>query len=645
MCGFVAVVSTNGGSPVAGTLSRMTDLLSHRGPDDRGIFVEGAAGLGFRRLSILDLAASGHQPMRSADGRHVIVFNGEIYNYVELRAELQALGHQFRSTGDTEVLLAAYRQWGRECLPRLNGMWAFVVYDRVEKRFFGARDRFGVKPLFWYRDADSIVFASEIKALRDSGYARLEIDWRTVAAYVLEEDRLDSEEATFYRNVRHVPAGAAFEVDAGGHLTWHAFWSLEEASQALSEPAEPPAEYARLFEDAVRVRLRADVPVGVLLSGGLDSTSIICSMARALAEVPGAAELNAFSYMSAHYDETPYIEATLRQTGARLWRMEEPPTVLWNDLERYLWYQDEPVYSFTSVVGYQLMRLARSRGVKVLLNGQGADEVLAGYPSYVGDYWADLMARGRLWALAEEYRAHARRLGRPATRRHLERSVGMAAGRILHCLPGYAGAARRRQARRLSDGTWLTPEVHREWRAAEVAAPTSLYDNLRRSVEYSPLPRILRVEDRNSMAYSVEARLPFLDYRLVALSFRLGSQWKVRGPYGKFLIREAMQGRIPENVRTRADKFGFPTSADAWFRGELLEPFRDLLRSRGVREAGLWDTAAVERALERHCRGEVSLGGRLFDVAQLALWMDGSRRWPREATSRSEVGAVHALAT
>src|SRR5262245_4694092 len=296
----------------------MTRLLAHRGPDDHGVFSENAVALVFRRLAILDLAPSGHQPMLSRDGRHVIVFNGEIYNFIELREELQGLGHAFHSTGDTEVLLAAYRQWGAECLQRLNGMWAFLIYDRVERRLFGARDRFGVKPLYHCLSSGWLMFASEIKAIRDSNRVRPGFNWRTITQYLLD-DRLDASERTFYLGIEQVPAGTAFEADAAGRMRSWRYWSLPAAAEDAGESADPPETYRALFEDAVRLRMRSDVPVGVQLSGGLDSTSIISSMARQLGATAQKRErLHAFCYMAPQFDETPQIRATLRQTGAHL---------------------------------------------------------------------------------------------------------------------------------------------------------------------------------------------------------------------------------------------------------------------------------------------------------------------------------------
>lgn len=237
MCGIAVAIGLNGRPVERAAVERMAKSLLHRGPDDGGIYVEGAVGMGFRRLSILDLSDAGHQPMISQDGQYVLVFNGEIFNYVELRDELRQLGYQFRSSGDSEVLLAAYREWGRECLLKLNGMWAFVIYDRRQRRLFGSRDRFGVKPLYYSRDNTMIQFASEIKALRASGYRRTGINWRIASRFLLE-GRLDSHYETFYEGIEQVPPGSGFEVGLDGAWYQWNFWSLDALPQTVTpDPA------------------------------------------------------------------------------------------------------------------------------------------------------------------------------------------------------------------------------------------------------------------------------------------------------------------------------------------------------------------------------------------------------------------------
>jgi asparagine synthase (glutamine-hydrolysing) len=627
MCGFVAYVCLDGAPIDRDRVARMTELVSHRGPDDVGYFFENRIGLGFRRLSILDLAQSGHQPMVSRDGRHVIVFNGEIFNYVELRNELESLGHQFASSGDTEVLLNAYRQWGADCLRRLNGMWAFVIYDRTSGCVFGARDRFGVKPLYVYRDSRRIVLASEIKSLRDSGLTKLDVNWTTAAAFLVE-GRLDHSPATFYRAVDPIRAGTAFEIGADGSWKQWRYWNLDEAAGALEMPARPDEAFAELFESAVALRLRSDVSVGVLLSGGLDSTSIICSMARQLG---GSDRLGAYCYSAEEFDETPFIAATIEQTGAQLRLLDISPLDAWNSIGDHLWYQDEPVHSFSSVVGFQLMKLARASGATVLLNGQGADEVLGGYPSYYHNHVFDLI-RALDWKKARTAIGDFSSVQKTAAMTIARRGLRSVAGEVLQQFDWYSSAANRARRRVAAERSWLSRDLFPLLDESSAEQPANLDGALKYSVETDSLPLYLRVEDRNSMAHATEVRLPFLDYRLVSLAFRLGAEWKLRDGVGKFVLRESMRGRIPEVVRSRTVKFGFPTPADRWFREDLYGPMKDLLAGQAVREAGIWNVALVERELERHRRGEIAVGNRLFDVAQFSMWLGAQPEW--EAKSR-----------
>jgi asparagine synthase (glutamine-hydrolysing) len=276
MCGIAVVVGLDGAPVDAGRLERMADVLAHRGPDDSGVLTAGPVGLGFRRLSILDLSAAGHQPMSTEDGQVVVVFNGEIYNFVELRRELESLGHSFRSSGDTEVLLRAYLQWGKECLPRLNGMWAFAIYDKRRGVVFASRDRFGIKPLYRCTTKTHFLLASEIKSIRASGLVASAINWGTAARFLLE-NRLDETNETFYEGIEHVPPGTALEVDLhGAHKEWR-YWSLASPDKA---PADAPAKFADLFEDAVRLHMRSDVPVGAGSDGAADGVLLPVAGAR-----------------------------------------------------------------------------------------------------------------------------------------------------------------------------------------------------------------------------------------------------------------------------------------------------------------------------------------------------------------------------
>ena len=624
MCGFSAVITLDGAPANVEVARRMAEVLRHRGPDDSGKYVSDGVAFGFRRLSILDLSPSGHQPLLSESGELAMVFNGEIYNYPEIRAELVERGHRFRSTGDTEVLLHAYQEWGPECLQRLNGMWAFLIHDRRRGVVFGSRDRFGVKPLYRHDARGQVLFASEIKAFLASGLYESKPNWQRVAYLLCHGDHsIDRSGKTFYEHVVEVPAGSAFEVRLDGRTSERRFWSLDRLEPARHE--SPTQMFRELFEDAVRLRMRSDVPVGVSLSGGLDSTSIVTAMARMLAIEPGsrrAGNLKAFSYGSREFDESRYIATTIADTNAELHQVQTSTAELWERLDDVLWHHDEPLHSATALIGFEVYRLASAQGVKVVLTGQGADEVLAGYPNYFVDHWSDLVRGGALRVAWREIRAYcAVHGGTPGElfRHVLERSAKQSVHRMVRVTGVAVGRTRFRNAVAVR---WYSPELARALPSEDgQPANGSVEGALRRSVESGSLPLYLRIEDRNSMAHSVEARLPFLDYRLVSLAFQLPAAWKLRGPWNKYVLREAMRGRIPEIVRTRADKMGFPTSVAQWFRGTFYDALQDTLASEAARTREIYNIAAIRADLERHRRGELDVGAALFDVAQVERWL------------------------
>jgi asparagine synthase (glutamine-hydrolysing) len=624
----------------------MARSIAHRGPDEQGLYIHEGVGFGFRRLAILDLSATGHQPMQTDDGQVVLIFNGEIYNYVELREQLEVQGHRFRSSGDTEVLLRAYCEWGTSCLERLNGMWAFLIFDRRHGTVFGARDRFGIKPLYLYRAENAYVIASEIKSIVASGRYQVSADLDTVARF-LTTGLLDDTTRSFFAGIEQIEAGCAFELKLSGEIRHWRYWSIDAAP--ASAGSNPAKAFADLFEDAVRLHMRSDVPVAVHLSGGLDSASILCASARIRGAIGAQDPLLAFSYVTREFDESRYIAHTIERTGARMTPLESTPVSLWDDLRSMLQYQDEPVHSMTAIVGYQLMRATAASGIRVVLNGQGADETIGGYGNYFRHYWYSLVARGEPFTALREIAAYA---AVHAPGKFLE----LAARHALFCAQVLAGrfdlhrrfAARRRRAEAAAD-TWLASDlVARANQVVATNVSVDLDSVLRDSVCRTPLPLYLRVEDRNSMAFSVEARVPFLDHRLVSLAFSLSPEWRMRGPWNKFVLREAMRERIPDSVRTRPDKMGFPTPMSSWFKGVLFEPLMDTLGSRRARERGLYDTSAIRSDLERHRRGEADLAGRLFDVVETEIWFQdcvdakttGSASNPESEVSPARVAAA-----
>jgi asparagine synthase (glutamine-hydrolysing) len=618
MCGFAVLLQLGAGGPDSRqVIERMSGVIRHRGPDDEGEFFSGPVAMGFRRLSILDTSPHGHQPMVSDDGEVVLVFNGEIYNYLELRNELQARGHKFKSTGDTEVLLHAYLEWGTQCVNRFNGMWAFVFLDRRARKLFGSRDRFGIKPLYRYSSRGEVLFASEIKAIRASGLYRGGTNWRTASCYLLE-GRLDDTPETFYAHIEQIAPGMAFELTLEGEFKQWRYWSVDEP--VAFEGRDPAQAFSELFEDAVRLHMRSDVPVGVHLSGGLDSTSIICASARIRAAAGANGPLMAFSYIAPEFDESRYIKDTIDQTAATLVKLQSNPVRLWELMREVMRFQDEPIHSMTPLVGYELMRLSASSGIKVILNGQGADETIAGYGSYFSDYWCTLL-KGRepvrAWHEVGRYvAAHGGNQTRLYARQW--RRLAQAWMTSVHI---YRSAARWKRRRAITNDRWFTQELAKSLDVDDNGSPqVDLNSSLARSIYRHPLPLYLRIEDRNSMAHSIEARLPFLDYRLVSLSFGLPPEWRLRGPWNKYVLREAMRGRIPESVRTRIDKMGFPVPWRKWFADTLNEPILDLLNSRAVRERGIYNIPTVIDDVERHRRGEIDVTSKMFNVAQYEAW-------------------------
>lgn len=620
MCGLVALIGLRNNCPDNAMLIRLANTQEHRGPDNVGTYRFNNVGFGFRRLSILDLSSAGNQPMESACGRYVVVFNGQIYNYLELRGQLTALGFTFRSNSDTEVLLAAYKQWGRQCVNRLNGMWAFLIHDKLSGEMFGSRDRFGEKPLFVFRNSHWLLFTSEIKAIRDSGIAQLHVNWSIVSDW-LSEQLLDHTSETFYKEVLRVPAGTCFQVDAHGETKFYKYWTLDNNIAVPS--ANPAEEFAALFEDAVAIRTRSDVPVGVMLSGGLDSVSIACALRRHLQKFGAASETatKAFSYHDEQFDESEFVSAAIKYSQMSYHPLQACAKQLWQTLPSQLQIQDEPVHSATPLIGALLMKMAREHGTVVVLGGQGADEVLGGYYDFYRQYWLSLIGRGKLWTATKSI----------STFNHFHRSnldvllLGLAksiAARNALRFTAYRERAALRRVKNNSSSSWFKGQAIGSGGYAIVPqSGFGLKDNLRGSIEFDALPLFLRIEDRNSMAASVETRLPFLDYRLVSFADKLADSWKLSAPWNKFILRESMKNRIPEIVRQRLGKFGFPTPVDRWFKNEWNAPMRELMSEREASLMEFVNVRHVRSALDDQESGKISEGAKLFNVAQLALWL------------------------
>ncbi len=642
-------------------LRHATGILRHRGPDDEGyLLVDTRSGhtvlcggdntppqlalprldrflqhrfdlaVGFRRLAIIDLSPSGHQPMPYLDARLWLVFNGEVYNYVELRSELTSLGYNFRTGTDTEVILAAYSRWGPACLQRFNGMWGFAIWDNAHRQLFLARDRFGVKPMYMVSRPDgTFAFASEIKALLALGAADFRPSPLAIAGYVAQGRFPDhSRGYTFFEGVRALPAAHYALVSPQGS-TARRYWALPvhiEGPGPEPDPRQAWHDYRQLFTDAVRLRLRADVAVGTCLSGGVDSSSIVAVAGR-LMQQEHAVSLERLGErqqtFSAVYDlpgpwnERPYIEKVVECTGAGGNYIIPESQRLWDDLERLVWHQDEPFQSTSIFAQWCVMDLARRRGATVLLDGQGADEVLGGYRPFAV-WMAQLLRSGHPGMAAKEALA-IRRVTGPNPLPLLVRALAVQLpDPVLVTLRG-----RRLQEAVLTAG--LKPDLRKillEHHAAQRESYSDQRDlnrHLARLIVEDSLPNLLRYEDRNSMAFSIEARLPFLDYRLVEFVFTRAASLRIRDGWTKWIQRKAVAGLLPDEVVWRRDKVGFETPERQWLyegRHRLL----DALSCAGPGIGEYLDLPVIRAQLPRLLeQGET---GRVWRWVNLALWLD-----------------------
>ena len=643
MCGIAGVAGRAPGA--LRPLRAMTAALRHRGPDDEGYLLADSGsgmstphggtetvaalglsrvpdeppagcdvGLGNRRLSILDLSPAGHQPMASADGALWATYNGEIFNYVELRQELKGLGHVFRTGSDTEVLLAAWAQWGSEALHRFNGMWAFALYDVRAKRLFCARDRFGVKPLHYHASDGFFAFASEIKGLLAHPVVPRQPDEDALYAFLVHGS-LHEGEQTFFAGIRSLPGGHQLAVDiASGAVEVRRWYALPEPA----EQAAAPDEIRERLADAVRLRLRSDVDVGTCLSGGLDSSSIV-ALTAGLRGREAARRHRSFSivYPDPGLDESAHVCAVVEATGVEDVRATPTSAELLADLPALVRHQDEPFPSASVYSQFRVMRMAREAGVPVLLDGQGGDEVLAGYHYHYGPYLAEVASRrGLAAALGEAARA------RLATGRPWRFFLGLLA---YHAFPLPAGIQSRAVSAHATQGR-VRPDVLAPGYAARAGAARferhrrrpDLHAELRAGILRTSLPALLRYEDRNSMAFSVEARTPFLDYRLVERAQALPVSQLIGDGWTKAILREAMAGIAPDPVRRRRDKLGFATPEARWLR-EIAPQVRDWLGSASRLRSRL-DGAALRSWLSVP-DDELSRRPGLWRLVSSELWL------------------------
>jgi asparagine synthase (glutamine-hydrolysing) len=618
MCGICGVLaSETEGAPDLEAVARMSARLVHRGPDDEGLFHEGRVALAARRLSIIDLAG-GHQPIENEDGSAVVVQNGEIYNYRELKAELEGRGHRFATDCDTEVLVHLYEEHGEGFVERLRGMFAIALWDKRRRRLLLARDRFGIKPLYYRRSGDGLSFASELKAMLElPGFSR-EVDPKAVAAYLA----FNSIPAplTIFAEARKLPPGHLLSGEGGKVEVRRYARPGADTAAALrgGSAAQLAAELREVLDDSVRAHLVADVPVGVLLSGGVDSGGLAALASRHCAE-----PVRTFSigFEEAGFDELARARLVAERYGTDHHELVVRPDAV-ELLPRLVEAFDEPFGDSSALPTYLVSELAAGE-VKVALSGEGGDELFGGYYTYV----ADLLARrvGRLAALArplaEALPSRSDRVGFDYKAKRFARAAAMRDPLERH--HGWKeifSAQARGELTGPGAGAWDPLDLYRE-RYAETTGAEPLARLQDVDLGIYLVDDLLVKTDRLSMAHSLELRVPFLDPKVAELAFALPRQLKVRGFAKKRLLRRALGPLLPREI-VHGRKQGFSIPLASWLRGPL-EPFaREVLAPANVARQGLLDPAAVTPIIDRHCAGKEDLSRQIWGLMALTLWFD-----------------------
>ena len=654
MCGIAGIVAVDRlDQDAPARAMRMRDIITHRGPDEGGLHCDAQAALAHRRLSIVDLSA-GQQPLSNEDGTVWVVFNGEIYNHAEVRKELEAHGHAYRTKSDTETIVHAYEQWGEECVHRFRGMFAFAIWDAPKRRLLLVRDRLGIKPLYWARTPGALLFGSEMKAILASGLVEPEAN-QAVLPEVLST-RYTSGQDTLFRGIHKLLPGHLL-IFEGGDITTRQYWDVparDAAGSALRPQgsSNPVERFKELLEESVRLHLMSDVPLGMFLSGGIDSSAIAALMARMIDR-----PLQTFSvaFKDRAFNELEYAREVAQAIGAVSHEIVLDDRDFFGALPKLVWHEDEPIAHPSSVPLYFVSALARQHAT-VVLTGEGSDELLAGYGKYprvawnwrAGTVYERMMpsavrasiARGVIPILPSKLARYARRsflaMDRTPESMFFDNfaSIRLADQQQL-LAPGLRGSATGAGAYGESLGYFN-----------KLNETSTLLDRLLYADIKTYLVELLMKQDQMSMAASIESRVPFLDHKLVEYAAGLPDQWKLNGWTTKRVLRESMKGLLPDSILNRP-KMGFPVPFAQWTRGAWNGVARDVLLDRRSRERGLIDPRAVERLLSDHAGGRTEGGDRIWSLLNLELWhrtfidQEGIQTLPH-AHSVAEIGSAAA---
>ncbi len=619
MCGILGYIGGN--QSTRDNFDNALDLLEHRGPDDSGVFKKNEIILGHRRLSILDLSKEGHQPLIDEVNNNVIVFNGEIYNYIELRESLDKLGYVFKSHCDTEVLLYSYKEWGEGCLDKLNGMFSFSIYDPSLNQIFFARDRFGVKPYYYALREGDFAFASEPKAIIGLDRYYSEPDIHTIYEF-LQFGSLHNSENSFYKNIKTLlPAHCGrFHIQTKTFKTWR-YWDYPEQENAIESSEELELKLGKLFDESVALRMRSDVPVGLTLSGGIDSTCILSSVSRNTNE-----GVSCFTsvYSGSERSERDWARLACEKSSTEtvLHEIEANKDEWLAELKKIVWHMDGPGFSPAVYPVWQIMKNARKMRVPVLLEGQGADELFGGYLHYsiisflksIGDVLR-LKEKLSLGVLAQEWSAIVDTFGMKASVLWLFRQSfpfmlkvnrrKNAAGQTMkkEVIQGYENLARAQLKERV-----FYPE--------DPVSQQLFVDHSRQL-----LPGLLHYGDAISMAHSIEARQPFLDYRLVEAVFKLQAKKKILKGKTKWILRNYLVKAGQEAIANRKDKTGYLTPVDSWMAQNDCKLLKEYLLSEESKILEICEKDKVEALINRFKKGKFALGNHVYRLLTTEIWL------------------------
>ncbi|MGE5329806.1 MAG: asparagine synthase (glutamine-hydrolyzing) [Deltaproteobacteria bacterium] len=643
MCGITGLFCSNGVTKYLSNVIDSNNIIKYRGPDGEGIVlintcnsqsesffnesinplssnnIEANLAFGHRRLAILDLSSSGRQPMANKDHTIWLTFNGEIYNYLEIRDELICKGYSFISNADTEVIIYAYEEWGEKCVEHFNGMWAFALADLRKKLLFCSRDRFGIKPFYYYADGNHFAFGSEIKQLLQYPFIKSKCNERAVYEF-LAYSAVEYCEETFFADI--------FKLEPGNNLILN-FETIKKTNTQYYKPdlkinndisyEDASSEFRRLLTDSVRLHLRSDVEVGSCLSGGLDSSSLVCIMHDML---EGEGKSNIQRTFSSHFqekeaNELKYMQSVIKHTGVNASFIEPTPEDFKKDIKKIVWHQDEPFGSTSIFAQWSVFKLVHEHGIKVMLDGQGADELLAGYVPLAYYYFNELNIKSKhaklIWELLCYIRFHPEM-------------------NWINILPPSMNAFVSRFVKNKKNSPivdWVNPQFENNIKEQAIFPKYSQIKNfddkevlnnvLYQLTFHTNIQSLLHYEDRNSMAYSVESRVPFLDYRLAEFVFTLPSNYKIRNGSTKSVMRTGMKGLIPENIRLRRSKLGFATPERTWQKTFLKSLMKEALENEKMKSFILPEKAFVyQDAIEKNSIQDPTF----WRWINLYLWME-----------------------